>query len=122
MASPTIFNKAKLSGSTDGKMIKVAATASTGTTIHTAVAGTSANTFDEIWLWAVNSDTSARKLTIEYGGTTSPDCLIEVTIPAESGLFKIVPGFILQNGLVVTAFCATANVVMIGGYVNEIRP
>lgn len=122
MASPSIFNKAKLSGSTDGKGIKVVATSSTGTTIHTAVSGTTANTFDEIWLWAVNSDTTARKLTIEFGGTTSPDALIEVTIPPESGLFQVVPGFILQNAAVVTAFCATANVVMLHGYVNEIRP
>lgn len=122
MATPSIFNKAKLSGSTDGLGIKVVATATLGTTIHTAVAGTTANTFDEIWLWAVNSDTTARKLTIEYGGATSPDRLIEQTIPAESGMFLIVPGFILQNSLVVTAFCATANVVMLYGYVNEIRP
>ncbi len=122
MASPSIFNKNKLSGSTNGRGIKVVATATTGTTIHTAVAGTTANTWDEIWMWAVNSDTSARKLTIEFGGTTSPDDTIEVTIPAESGLFLVIPGLILDNGVVVTAFCATANVVDIFGYVNEIRP
>ncbi len=122
MASPTIFNKNKLSGSTDGRMIKVAATGTPGTTIHTAVSGTTANTWDEIWLWAVNSDTSARKLTIEYGGTTSPDDTIELTIPAESGLFLVVPGLILDNGSVVKAFAASANVVMIAGYVNEIKP
>ena len=122
MATPSIFNKAKLSGSTDGMGIKVAATGTPGTTIHTAVTGTVANTFDEIWLWAVNSDTTARKLTIEYGGTTAPDRLIELTIPAESGLYLVVPGLILQNALVVTAFCGTANVVMIHGYVNEIKP
>lgn len=122
MASPTSISKAKLSGSTDGKMIKVAATATLGTTIHTAVAGTTAGQFDEIWLWAVNSDTTDRKLTIEYGAATSPDALIEQTITAESGLTLILPGFILQNTLVVTAFCATANVVMIGGFVNVITP
>lgn len=122
MASPSIFNKAKLSGSTNGLGIKVVATATLGTTIHTAVAGEVANTYDEIWLWAVNSDTAARKLTIEYGGATSPDCLIEVTIPSESGPVLIVPGFILRNELVVTAFCASANVVMLYGYVNEVRP
>lgn len=123
MASPTIFNKAKLSGAAAGNLgIKVAQTATLGTTIHTAVAGTTANTFDEIWLWAVNSDTSARKLTLEWGGATSPDCLIEVTIPPESGLYLVAPGLILQNGLVVTAFAATANVIMIHGYVNEIKP
>ena len=112
----TTFSKQKLSGSTDGKMIKVAATSSTGTTIHTA----HATSLDEIWLYAVNSDTTDRKLTIEYGGTTSPDCLIEQTIKAESGLYLVVPGLILTNSAVVTAFAASANVVMIGGYVNRI--
>jgi len=101
-------------------MIKVVQTATAGTTIHTAVAGTTAGTFDEIWLYAVNSDTTARKLTIEYGGVASPDDLLELTIPAESGLVLVVPGLILQNGLVVKAFAAAANVVMIGGYVNAI--
>lgn len=110
------ISKQKLSGSTDGRMVKVAATASAGTTIHTA----HATALDEVWLWAVNSDTAARKLTIEYGGTSSPDDTIEVTIPAESGLVLIVPGFILTNSLVVKAFAAAANVVLIGGYVNRI--
>jgi len=111
-----VFSKVKLSGSSDGKMIKVAATATLGTNIHTA----HATALDEIWLYAVNSDTTNRKLTIEYGGATSPDCLIELTIPAESGLTLVVPGLLLTNSLVVTAFCATANVVMIGGFVNRI--
>lgn len=110
------YTKVKLSGSTDGKMIKVAATATLGTTIHTA----HATSLDEIWLWAVNSDTSDRKLTIEYGGATSPDCLIEITVPAEDGLYLVLPGAILTNSLVVTAFCASANVVNIVGYVNRI--
>lgn len=110
------YTKLKLSGSTDGKLIKVAATSTLGTTIHTA----HATNLDEVWLWAVNSDTTARKLTIEYGGATSPDCLIEQTIEAESGLILVVPGLLITNSLVVTAFCATANVVMIGGFVNRI--
>lgn len=110
------FTKVKLSGSTDGKMIKVAATATLGTTIHTA----HATSLDEVWLYAVNSDTTNRKLTIEFGGATSPDNLIEVTIPAESGLVIVVPGLLLSNSLVITAFAATANVVMVGGYVNRI--
>jgi hypothetical protein len=97
-------------------MIKVAATATLGTTIHTA----HATSLDEVHLWAVNSDTTARKLTIEFGGATAPDDLIEVTIPPESGLVPIVPGMILTNSKVVTAFCATANVVSIGGFINRI--
>ena len=112
------ITKEILSGSTNGRLIKVAATATPGTTIHTAVAGASSK--DEIWLWAVNSDTVDRKLTIEYGGVASPDDLIEVTVPAESGLLLIVPGLVLQNSLVVKAFAASANVVMVGGFVNRI--
>jgi len=115
------FSKIALSNSTDGKMIKVAATATAGTTIHTG--STTTTTFDEVWLYAVNSDTTARKLTIEWGGTTSPDDLIEFTVPAESGLYLIVPGLVIKGNataLVVRAFCATANVVNVAGFVNRI--
>lgn len=115
------YSKIHLSGSTDGKLIKVAQTATAGTTIHTGSA--TATTYDEVWLYAVNSDTTDRKLTIEYGGTSSPDDLIEQTITAESGLILIVPGLLIKGNatpLVVRAFAASANVVMIGGYVNRI--
>jgi hypothetical protein len=115
-----IAYKRKLSGSTSGRGIKVAATASAGTTIHTAVADTSAGTWDELWLWAVNSDTTARKLTIEFGGTTSPDDLIEQTVPPESGLMLVVPGLVLQNGLIVRAFASAADVVIVHGFVNTV--
>jgi len=115
------FSKIALSGSTDGKMIKVAQTATAGTTIHTGSA--TATTFDEIWLYAVNSDTTARKLTVEWGGVSSPDDLIEFTVPAESGLYLITAGLVIKGNatpLVVRAFCASANVVMIAGFVNRI--
>ena len=112
------ITKRLLSGSTNGEGIKVAATATLGTTIHTAVTGTS--DIDEIWLYAVNSDTTDRKLTLEFGGVTDPDNLIEFTVPAEDGLYLVSPGLVLNNAQVVTAFCATANVVMIYGWVNRI--
>ena len=122
MATPSIFNKAKLSGAAAGNSgILVAAIATPGTAIHTAVAGTTANTFDEIWLWATNTDTTARKLTIEFGGTTAA-FLVEVTIPPEGGPFLVIPGWILQNTLAVAAFAATTNVINIHGYINEIKP
>ena len=110
------YTKVQLSGSTSGRNVKVAATATPGTLIHTA----SSTAIDEIWLWCVNSDTTDRKLTIEYGGTTSPDDTDEVTIPAEGGLILIIPGLTLTGGLVVRAFAATANVLLINGYVNRI--
>jgi hypothetical protein len=113
---PQDFSKLKLSGSTDGKQIKVVATATAGTTIHTA----HATALDEIWLWAVNSDTTARKLTIEWGEATAPDGNVEVTVPAESGYLLVIPGMVLTNSLVVKAFAATTNVILINGYCNRI--
>jgi hypothetical protein len=115
------FSKLVLSGSTDGRAIKVAATGTPGTTIHTA--SSTATTIDEVWLYAQNTDTTARKLTVEWGGTSSPDDLIEITIPAESGLTLVVPGLVIKGNatpLVVQAFAASANVVTVLGYVNRI--
>lgn len=112
--------KAKLSGSTDGRDVLVVATASAGTLIHTAVTGVVSGTFDEIWLYAYNSDTVLRVLVIQFGGTTAVNDDIKVSIPPQSGLVPVVPGLILQNGSVVRAYCATANVLTVGGYVNAI--
>ena len=115
------FTKTILSGSTDGRAIKVAATATAGTLIHTG--STTAATLHEVWLYVMNTDTSNVKLTIEWGGVASPDDLIEYTVKAENGLYLIIPGLVLKGNatpLVVKAFCATANVVSIAGYVNRI--
>lgn len=113
------FSKQLLSGSTNGKAIKVAQTATAGTTIHTAVSGTAS--FDEVWLYAHNSSATTVKLTLEWGEATAPDGNIEINIGAEgTGLVLVAPGLLLQNSLVVKAFAATANVVTLTGYVNRI--
>ena len=115
------FTKNHLGGSTDGKGIKVVQTATAGTTIHTGPTNTAH--FHEVWLYAVNTSASNVKLTIEWGEATAPDGNIELTIVAESGLTLVVPGFVLQGNatpLTVKAFAATANVIIIHGYVNEI--
>jgi hypothetical protein len=116
------FTKVLLSGSTRGKGIKVAATATPGTTVHAT--GTSATTVDEVWLYGYNSDTVSRLVTVEFGGTASPDDHIKVTIPAQSGLVLVAPGLTLTGdgaaALTVRAFCATTNVITVHGYVNRI--
>lgn len=115
------YTKTKLSASTDGRAIKVAATATAGTTIHTGSA--TATTYDEVWLYAQNTDTSAVKLTIEWGGTSAPDDLIEVTVQPEAGLVAIATGLLIKGNatpLVIRAFAATANVITIHGFVNQI--
>ena len=113
------YSKQLLSGSTNGKGIKVVATATAGTLIHTAIAGTSSE--DEIWLYAHNTSSAVVKLTLEWGGVAAPDDHIEINIGSEgTGLILVAPGILLQNGLVVRAFAGTANVINIFGYVNRI--
>lgn len=112
------YTKVKLSGSTDGKAVKVAATATPGTTIHTAGSGTT--NWDEIWLWVFNSDTAVVDLTLEWGEATAPDGNIVQSIPPVSGLQLVVPGLLLQNSLVVKAFASSANKLTIHGFVNRI--
>ena len=117
MAQSTV-TKQFLSGSTNGRGIKVAQTATPGTTIHTCPAGTV--TMDEVWLFIQNNHTSAVLVSIEFGGTSSPDDLIQKTIPSKDGLYMKIPGLPLNNSLVVKAFAGTANVISIFGHVNRI--
>ena len=112
------FSKVLLSGSTNGRPIKISQTATSGNTIHTAVSG--ASDIDEIYLYACNTSTSAVLLTIEFGGVLSPDDHIQFSIPGESGLYTVIPGLPLQNSLVIKAFAATTNRLTISGYVNRI--
>lgn len=116
------YSKLKLSGSTNGRGIKVAATATAGTTIHAT--GTSSSVLDEVWLYAYNSDTAAIVLTVEWGGVTAPDDNIKVTVPAASGVMLVVPGLILSGtgsgASTVAAFAGTTNKIVITGYVNRI--
>ncbi len=110
------YSKEILSGSTNGRPIKVTGTATgTAVTVHTADSAAK----DEVWLYVVNTSSSAVKVTIEFGGTTSPDDHIVKEIAANS-IEQVVPGFPLTNSLVVKAFAATANVLNIVGFVNRI--
>ena len=116
--------KIPISASTQGQGIKVAATGTAGTLIHTT--GTSATVIDEVWLWLFNSTTADVVTTIEFGGATAPDQNIVLTVPFKSGLVMTVPGMpLLGNGsvaLTVKSFAASANVITVSGYVNRITP
>lgn len=120
------FAKVKLSSSTDGRGIKVAATATPGTTIHTGSA--TATTYDEVWIYAFNSHSAAVDLTIEWGGTTDPDDLIRQTIPlavggSYVGKLPVIEGLVIKGNatpLVIKAFASSANKIILFGYVNQI--
>jgi len=111
----TTVTKIPLSAGSNGAGIKVAATATPGTLIHTAT--NAASTCDEIWLWAYNADSANVVISMEWGGTDLPR---KVTIPLQSGLVPIVPGLILQSGQTVRVFSSAPNMIMIDGFVNRI--
>lgn len=116
------YSKVALSGSTNGRGIKVVATSSTGTTIHST--GTSSSIKDEVWLYAYNSHTASVLLTIQFGGTSTPDDDIKLTLTSQTGLVLVVPGLVLNGtgaaATTIAAYAATTNVVIITGYVNRI--
>lgn len=105
-----------LSADTNGIGILIAATATVGTLIHTSIAGTTQ--YDEVYLYAHNTSTSAVLLTIEFGGAAVVN-QIKKTIPAQDGKILVVAGFPLRNALTVNAFAATTNVINIHGWVNR---
>lgn len=115
------YTRVLLSGSTSGRPVPVAATATPGTLLHTAIAG--ATSFDEIYLWAANVTAAAATLTIEFGGVTNPgDHLVKtITLPANSPPIPIATGQVLNGGLAVRAFSGTASAINITGYVNRIQ-
>jgi hypothetical protein len=111
------YEKVKLSGSTNGRGIPVAGTATASAdVIHTA----GATALDEVWLYAQNISSTASKLTLEWGSATAIGDNIEITIPAESGLTLVIPGLLLTGSLDVQAFADVTNVINIFGYVNRI--
>ncbi len=110
------YTKVKLSGSTDGRGIKIAAAASAGTTVHTA----DSTALDEVYLYLYNSDTVVRAFTVEFGGTTAPDDNISGTLASKAGLVLVVPGIPLTNSDVVKVFSDVANKLVAFGFVNRI--
>jgi hypothetical protein len=114
----TTYTKHLLSASGSGLGILVSASATPGTTIHTAISG-SVN-LDEIWIYGVNSGSANAKLTLEWGEQNAPNGNIEVTLPTENGLVLVSPGLLLQGSLAVKAFSDISNVIIIHGFVNRI--
>ena len=116
------YTKTLLSGSSQGQPITVVQTASTGTTIHAT--GTSSTTIDEVWLYANNTSTSPVLLTVQFGGTASPQNAKPITLAPQSGDVLIVAGLPLTGtgsaATTIYAFAATASVITISGYVNRI--
>ena len=112
------YSKHFLSESTNGRGILVATTTSPGTTIHNAVAGSV--DMDEVWIYAVNLDSSTRTLYLQWGGVSSED-IVNVNVDPSEGLRAIIPGFPLNNSVVVSAYASVSDKITIHGFVNRIE-
>lgn len=117
------MRKLPLSGGTaNGRRIKVAATATPGTLIHTGPSDTSL--LDEVWIDAVNTSTAPVNVTIEYGGTTAPDDTMTITVQPKASAALVVPGNVLAGAatpLIIRAYADTANVITLGGYAHRLQ-
>lgn len=115
------FSKRVLSQSTNGRALSVTGTSATGSLIHTSVTG--ANAWDEVYLWAVNTATVDKQVTIEWAGSTGQAGQpVALNVPSRSGPNLVIPGWPLGGGRRIRAFAATASVVTIHGFVNRIEP
>lgn len=107
-----------LSASVDGAPIKVTATTTPGTLIHTATAATDA--LDRVFLQAYNAHTANVQITVEVGGATDPDNHLVMNIPFDDGLYDLFndkTGILLQNAKTIRIFASIANVIIIYGTV-----
>ncbi len=108
-------SKVLLSGCTNGSPILLTGT-SLGSvqTIHEA----HLSALDEIWIYASNNDASVdRTLYLSFNDGTTKD--VAVTIPDNSGLVLVLPGFMLTNNVKVSAYASAASKINIFGWANR---
>lgn len=114
------FSKLPLSGSIDGRPIRITANASaSANAIHTTQAGTSS--MDEVYLYAYNDTTASIQVSVLWGATVEPDCVFRTTLLSQYGRTLIADGMILRNGLTVYAYTnISGSIVNVDGFVNRI--
>lgn len=115
------YTKLHFSGSTGGNVVAIYATSTPGTTIHTATSSTTADSYDEIYLWASSTLARATQFTVWIGNSNSKDDAINVVVPAAyGGPIQVLPGLPVQATRVVQATCADAGYINVFGFVNRI--
>jgi len=111
-------------GGTDGKPLQ----GSGGyQTIHTA--SSNATDIDEIWIWACNISAADGKIASNWGSSGTVTNQNIFTIPADSGLYLIIPGLVLKGNAGVPKIVnvetqnsgggGAAGIINMVGYVNR---
>lgn len=112
------FDTLALSGSTRGRPIQIAATASTGTTLHTAT--TTTGELDRVWIWLTNTADAPEEVVIEFGATGTGN-QVKFTVPGNDTILAV-DGAVIGGAATdtITAFAETTNVVNATGRVERI--
>ncbi len=107
-----------LSGSTRGRPVLITATASTGTTLHTAT--TTAGEVDRIFIWLANTDDEAQTVTLEFGATGASS-EVEILVPPHEKVLAV-DGELLGGAATdtITAYASTGSVVKATGRVERL--
>ena len=116
------FTAMTLSAATNGAPIKVLATATAGTTIHTATTSDMPEGCDEVWLWAGSTSGSAINGTLQISsGHVTDGQSINFRVPAAyNGPIAILAGHRVCDGVVISATASVAERIVIWGNVNRI--
>lgn len=106
-----------LSNAPNGLGIKISSTNSAvqGELVHTHSLSCEGSLFDEVYLLAYNSHTSPVVLNIQWGGTTSPDNVLDISIAAGSFL-SVVSGMLISGNSTVSATASVTNKIVIYGH------
>ena len=104
-----------LSGGTGGAMQIISNTASPGNLVHTCPADVK----DEVYLYCFNFHSADLLVTVEWAAQAVLKDRIPQTVPFNDGLYLLIPGLTLLAAQTVHVFCATGNLVAVGGFVNR---
>lgn len=113
------YTKQKLSGSTAGRPVSINDTAAPGTVIHTCAA-TAAGDVEEVGLWAWNNATGDATFNLYWGGTASGQRML-FTVPAQTGIYPVSPGWPLTaTTAIIYGYSTATDIIIVGGYVNRV--
>jgi len=109
--------RTSLTSAPDSLGIKLSSTNSgaLGELVHTHDMAYTDSTFDEIHLFAYNDHSSSVTVSLQWGGVTSPDNVIDILVQSKSFL-KIVDGLQISGKKSVSATADVANKVVLYGY------
>lgn len=108
-----------VSGSASPQGLLTTLTTTDATLLHQAPA--EASRFDRIRIYAVNTDSVDRSVSVWWGGSIAPAAQIPMTIPSGAGAVLMIEDWPIERGLPIYAQAVTANTINIATLVTPIR-